>query len=125
VRRSIAVTILVLGLVVAGCTPLERSAYNAAVAGKAFLDKEKAAHSECASGGTSTLCSALSRGTAVKDSLLDAIAVYCAGPTFDAGGACNPPAKGTPAATQATAKLQAAMASWNQVVTDIKAAGGK
>jgi hypothetical protein len=118
--------ILVLTLVLSGCTPLERSAYNTVVAAKAFLDKEKAQHPECATTPDTVVCKDLAQATGAKDSLIDAITIYCSGPDFNTGGACNPPAKGTAAAVQAQAKLQNAITMYNQVAADLKTAtGGK
>lgn len=126
-----ALPILAIVALLAGCTPLERQAYEAVVASKAFLDSVKAKHPECAihvSGDvatappTSTVCVDLVRATAAKDVLIDSVELYCAGPDFNSGGKCNPPAKGTPAAVQATAKIQAALASYNQVAADLKSA---
>lgn len=116
--------ILLAAVLAAGCSPLERDAYNTAVGAKAFLDSEKDSNN-CATDASSKACGLIAQGVSAKDALLDAIAVYCAGPTFNAGGACNPPAKGTPAATQATAKLQAALTSYKTIAGEIKLAGGK
>jgi hypothetical protein len=112
--------ILAVIALLAGCTPLERQAYEAVVASKAFLDSAKAKHPECMTGATSTVCVDLSKATAAKDTLIDAVEVYCAGPNFNSGGQCNPTAKGTPAAVQATAKVQAALAAYNQTAGDLK-----
>jgi hypothetical protein len=128
-KRFAVAILLAVALVIAGCTPIERTAYNTTVGAKAFLDSEKKAHPECAfpaSGPsvnvTITWCSNINKGIASKDLLIDAIEVYCAGPDFSTGtGACNAPAKGTPGATQAAAKLQAAIDAYNQVAADIKA----
>src|ERR1700687_1957030 len=119
-KRASITLFIVVGLVVflSGCTSVERQAYNTVVAAKAFLDSEKAAHPECTTTPITTVCSILPRAVSAKDALISAIEVYCAGPTFSAAGgqgACNAPSKGTPAATQATAKLQAAIASYNQI----------
>ena len=120
------ITALVIVLVLSGCTSLERSAYNTVVAAKAFLDKEKAQHPECATTPDTVVCKDLKQAVGAKDALIDAITVYCSGPDFNAGGACNPPAKGTPAATQAAAKLQNAISMYNSIAADLKAAtGGK
>lgn len=112
--------ILAMVALLAGCTPLERQAYEAVVASKAFLDSAKSKHPECATGGSTAVCTDLAKATAAKDTLIDAVEVYCAGPDFNAGNACNPPAKGTPAAVQATAKVQAALAAYNQTAADLK-----
>ena len=129
--KRYAVTVLLMaGLLLAACTPIERSAYNTAVGAKAFLDSEKKAHTECAFPATGpsanvtiTWCQNINKGIAAKDLLIDAITVYCAGPDFNAEGgkgSCNAPAKGTPAYTQAVAKLQAAIDGYNQVANDLK-----
>jgi len=118
---------VVSGFVLAGCTPPEQAAYQAIVSSNAFLKSVKTQHPECATTppAASQTCQLLTQATAAKDTLIDATEAYCAGPTFNAGGACSPPAKGTPAATQALAKLEAALANYNQTATDLKAALGK
>jgi hypothetical protein len=117
---------LVAMLLIAGCTPVERTAYNTVVAAKAFLDKEKLSHPECTNTPSSIICVDLQKAVAAKDVLIDAITVYCSGPDFNAGGACNAPQKGTAAYDQAVAKLNGAIANWNQVSADLKAVtGGK
>ena len=113
--------ITTLTMVFITCTPLEKQAYNTVIASKAFIDAEKRAHPECLS-AKSTLCDNLTKATAAKDALIDAAEVYCSGPQFEAGGACQPPAKGTPAADQATIKLKAAIAAYNQTAKDVKGA---
>lgn len=111
---------LTMVLVLFGCTPVERTAYSTIVAAKAFLDSEKASHPECAT-ATSTVCVDLKKAVSAKDLLIDAAEVYCSSPTFDQnGGACTPPAKGTPASQQAVAKLNAAIAAYNQAASDLK-----
>lgn len=119
IRKIMLVAVALSGLMVA-CTPLERSAYNTAVAAKAFLDTEKKAHPECSTAATSTVCVDIAKAVAAKDVLLDALTIYCAGPDFANGGACNAPAKGTPAAVQASAKLQAAISNYKLVAADLK-----
>lgn len=109
---------------VTGCTPVEQDAYRTVVGANAFLKTTIGQHPECRTGATvnSPFCNKLAQAVGAKDLLIDAVEVYCAGPSFDAGGKCQPPAKGTPAATQATAKLQAAIAAYKQAQTDLKAA---
>jgi hypothetical protein len=111
---------LFIVLILSGCTPIERTAYNTVVGAKAFLDSEKKQHPECATTPGSSVCTNIVKAVAAKDALIDAITVYCSGPDFNTGGACNPPAKGTPAATQATAKLKAAIDNYNQIASDLK-----
>jgi hypothetical protein len=112
----------VLGLAVflAGCSPVERQAYNTVVAAKAFLDSEKKAHPECVAGAQATVCVDLARAVGAKDVLIDALEVYCSGPAFESGGACQAPKKGTPGQVQALAKIQAAITNYDQIEKDLK-----
>jgi len=113
--------LLISVLFLAGCTPLERSAYNTVVAAKGFLDSEKQAHPECATGATSTVCVDIQKAVGAKDLLIDAITVYCSGPDFNNGGACNAPDLHTAAGVQAEAKLRAAITNYKQIAADLKA----
>lgn len=116
-------TVLIFGLLLCtvGCDPVEKQAYKTIVAAKAFLDSEKAAHPECPSAGTA-VCDSIMRAVAAKDFLIDTVEVYCSSPQFENGGACQPPAKGTPAADQAKAKLEAALSTYDQAAADLKKA---
>lgn len=120
-RLSLGVVALA-AVLVGGCTALEKSAYNTIVASNAFLKKVKAQHPECATGAASKVCTLTAQATSAKDALIDATEVYCASPAFDQGGACTPPAKGTLASQQAIAKLQAAIAAYNQTAKDLQGA---
>jgi hypothetical protein len=120
--------LVAVALWASACTSVERQAYNTIVGAKAFLDTEKKAHPECgvSSAGAAlrtTTCTYITKAVSAKDALISALEIYCAGPTFNASGdqgACNPPAKGTPAAAQATAKLQAAVNEYNQMAKELK-----
>lgn len=119
-KRSIATLMTVmLCLMTTACDPIEKQAYRTIVAAKAFTDNEKKIHTECPT-ATTTVCSNLKRATAAKDLLIDATEAYCSGPLFETGGSCQHPAKGTPAYDQATAKLKAAIAGYNQSAADLK-----
>ncbi len=107
-------------LVMTACTPIERQAYNTIVGAKAFLDSVRTQHSECLTSPTTPVCTDLTKATSAKDTLIDAVEVYCSSPAFEKGGACTPPAKGTPASDQALAKLKAALAGYNQTASDLK-----
>lgn len=102
---------------------LANSSYNTLVAAKGFLDAEKRQHPECPA-TQSNLCARIAQAVGAKDLLADALTVYCSGPNFLGGGACDPPASGTPAWTQASIKLQAAISNYNQIQADLKAATG-
>lgn len=118
-RNRLAAVLLCLAFA-AGCTSLERTAYNTVVASKAFLQSIKMKHPECVSGTVSVICADLAKATAAKDLLIDVGEIYCAGATFDNGGPCSPPTKGTPQYDQAIAKLKAALAGYNQAETDLR-----
>ena len=112
--------LVVLSLISCG-TPLERRAYQTVVAAKAFLDSEKKQHPECQVDQHVPVCATIAKAVAAKDLLIDSINSYCAGPEFNSGGACNPPQKGTSTYEQAVAKLQSAIANYNQVASDLRA----
>lgn len=119
-RKRLAVSVvLCLAVTMAGCAPIERTAYNTFVSAKAFLDKVKSQHPECPA-ASSSLCSDLVKATNAKDLLIDAAEIYCSSPSFEAGGVCTPPAKGTPAHDQAVAKLKAAIAHYDQMSKELK-----
>ena len=80
-------------LILAGCPTVQSDAYKTVVAAKAFLDDQKTKHPECATGAASQTCNYLKQATAAKDALIDAGEAYCGGPQFEAGGACQAPAK--------------------------------
>lgn len=118
-------------LFLSGCTSLERTAYNVIVSSNAFLKKVKSNHPECiptqagTTGTPSQTCVLLSQATAGKDALIDAIEVYCSGPNFNNGGACDPPKKGQPGYQSAVDKLSAALNSYEQLEKDLKGALGR
>jgi hypothetical protein len=103
--------------------PLEKVAYDTVVSSKAFIDSEYRSHPECKSNAAaainSNVCPLLAKAVAAKDLLIDATEEYCAGGSFNAGGACNPPAPGL-IAEQATAKVNDALAHYRQIEADIK-----
>lgn len=122
------IIVLVLSSFLIGCDPVERTAYNIVVGGKSALTSYRTKHPECnfdlqtglSSNTTTSACIANNRLTSGKDAIVDAAEVYCSGNEFETGGACNPPAKGTPGFTQAQAKLKAAIASYEQIERDVK-----
>ncbi len=118
------IPIFALAVLLTGCNqPPEVIARDAIVGAKAALDTVKSHHPECV-GSLTGLCGVLLKATGAKDVAIDALEAYCAGPSFDTGGACNPPTKGTPAATQALNKLLDAISNMNQTIADVKKAGG-
>jgi hypothetical protein len=136
-KRSLGL-VAVLALSLSGCPKntitaphpgttdsLANNAYDVVAAAKGYLISERSQHPECPA-ATTTVCVIIGQAVGAKDLLIDAITVYCSGPSFLTGGACDPPAAGTPAATQAAAKLQSAITNYNQIAADLKTAtGGK
>lgn len=118
---KILVTLLAVSVILAGCTPLERIAYNTVIAANAFTKKMLSLHPECPAAST-TLCADLRKAISAKDALIDAVEVYCSSSSFESSGTCTPPAKGTSAAQQAADKLRAAIAIYNQAASDVKGA---
>jgi hypothetical protein len=119
-KKLSAIAIGTLVLFLSGCPKIEQDAYNVVIAAKGFTDSIKVQHPECATGAKSTVCADLAKAIAAKDLIIDAVEVYCSGPNFNAKGSCDAPAKGTPTYTQAVAKINAAIASYNQTSTDLK-----
>lgn len=121
-KTRILLLCLPLALFAASCnTPVEKTAYETVVGAKAFTDSIKAHHPECVTGpASSTTCVLLARAIAAKDTIIDAAEVACAGPNFDNGGACDFPKKGTPGYDQAVAKINSAIANYNQIAGDLK-----
>ena len=128
----------VIAIILAGCAgsnpviaphpgttdSLANGAYNVIVGAKGYLDSEKAQHSECVTTPQASVCLLISRAVGGKDFLIDALSIYCSGPNFLNGGACDPPAAGTPALVQAQTKLQAAINNYNQIAADLKKVTG-
>lgn len=123
-RWTVTLTLTIISVAsLSGCQPVEKQAYQAVVSANAFLKSMRSQHPECQS-AVSVVCSYLTQATAAKDSLIDAVEIYCAGPDFTGGGKCNPPTKGTPAAIQVEAKLRAAMANYQEIESLLKSAAG-
>lgn len=116
--------ILIFAVILAGCTPPEKLAYETIVGANAYIKSMAIQHPECAAGSSANVCLTLARARAAKDALIDVTETLCAGPNFNAGGACDFPKKGTPGYQQASAKLSAAIANFNQAKADLKAVAG-
>ncbi len=118
-----ALVILGLSILLIGCTPIERTAYNLAVGSKAFLDSVKAKHPECTPTAAITVCSDLRRATAAKDLLIDAGEAYCQQSSFGVTDTtpCSPAPKGTPKYQQAISALNSAISGYKQAEADLKA----
>jgi hypothetical protein len=112
--------LLTLILLISGCPKVETTARDAIAGAKTTTDTLKTKYG-CVSASVSPTCATIYRVIAAKDVTIDALEVYCGGAAFDAqGGACTPPAKGTPAATQAAQKLQSALSGLQQTLADAK-----
>jgi hypothetical protein len=118
---------LVLSIILIGCTPLERTAYDLAVASKAFLNSIQAAHTECSlstfPAGKATLCLDLLKAVAAQHLLVDAGEAYCNQATFGVTSVlpCKPSPSGTGAATRAVNALNQAISGYRQAESDLKA----
>ena len=110
--------LLSLCLILTACQPIEMSARDAIATAKGYLDSAKQHHPECASGGHSATCDVIARGVAAKDTVADAVNIYCASPSYtDQGGACTPNKDAEP-------KLKEALKSLSTIMRDVKGIGG-
>jgi len=130
IQSGVAVLLCVTMLGLAGCSSLERQAYNVIVGSKAFTVSISAKHPECGTrdangkwvadpNNHAAVCVAITKGIAAKDLLIDAAEEYCASADFDTGGACNPPSSKT-LKDQLAAKVQAAITGYEQTEADIR-----
>jgi hypothetical protein len=130
VRSGVAMLLcvaLVGGLT--GCSPVEVQAYRIIVGAKAFTTSIGNSHQECgardsnqhwvSAHNASEVCSGLDKAISAKDVMIDLTELYCSGPEFETGGACNPPTdKGVQA--QLVAKVKFAIQNYEQTETDLK-----
>lgn len=101
------------------CQPIEKTARDYVATAKGYLDSAKQHHPECAAAGShGGNCDIIARGVAAKDSVIDAVQVYCASSSYDAGAPCAPNKDAEP-------KLKEALKRLDQVMADVKAIGGK
>lgn len=112
-----------------GCSPVEVQAYRIIVGAKAFTSSIGNSHPECGSrdsnqhwvptANTSAVCNSIVKTISAKDLMIDITELYCSGPDFETGGACNPPKdKGVQA--QLIAKVKFAIQNYEQTETDLK-----
>lgn len=112
--------LLPLLLLCSGCPKVETTARDAIAGAKKTTDNLKVKYGCSGTPTTASACATIAKVVAAKDLTIDALEAYCGGPSFDNGGACNAPAKGTPAATQAAQKLQSALTGLQQTLADVK-----
>lgn len=115
--------VLVFVLVTLACPhqPLEQAARDGIAQAKGMLDDAKGRHPECqvADNAASKVCKVLKTATSAKDTLIDALSLYCAGTpatgdkSFDDGGPCVPDKSVEP-------KLNSALHSLDQIMADVK-----
>lgn len=123
-KRLLILPLLFAALAMSACPPsqpLEKSARDAVATSKGYLDAAKEHHPECVSDtpAASTNCTIISRGVAAKDSVIDAVNIYCASPEYSNGtGECIPNKDLEP-------KLKEALDNLNRTINDVKAVGGK
>jgi hypothetical protein len=125
VKQFAIALLLSATMILVGCQPTEMNARDAIASAKGFIDQVATNHPECNAAPAGQVCVLVSRANAVKHTAIDALQLYCSGPSFDAGtGPCQPPTDKA-ARDQAATKLKAAVTNLNQIVSDIKAIGGK
>lgn len=139
--RAVAPAALLLGLALlaacvrqpraaapgAGYAP-EQWARDALAASRGFLEAARQNHAaECAAvppcsipgvrdkGKCERICAAIRRASHAHNAALDALSLYCAGPGWSEGGACNPQPAWEP-------RLRAAIAELERILADLKGA---
>lgn len=119
--KKLVLVAIVLGftLSLTACPPIDEKTRDGVALAKGYLDSAKEKHPECAVPEThSAQCDVIAKGIAVKDSVIDALKVYCASESFDAGGTCQPNKDALP-------KLKAALRDLNTIMADVKKIGGR
>lgn len=110
------------GLSLAGCSPLENRARDAAAASQGFIQQAQRNHlAECQANPAKPFpCQTINQAIAAQNLLIDAIEQYCGWPsgTQPSGAASYPCAKNV----SAQQRLQAAINSINQIIKDYKGA---
>lgn len=121
-RRQHLVLLLLapLLLTISGCPKVETTARDAIAGAKKTTDNLKVKYNCSGTPTTASACATIAKVVAAKDLAIDALEAYCGGPSFNNGGACNSPTKGTPTATQAAQKLQTALTGLQQTLADVK-----
>jgi hypothetical protein len=108
-----------LCLLFVGCTSFEKSARDSVAAANGVLVVLQRQNGQCKLDPSQPVCQRIKQGIAAQNLAIDALEVYCSGPAFEAGGACQPPSD--PALKNAAeVKLNAAIASLNTIVVDLK-----
>jgi hypothetical protein len=130
VRSGVAMLLCVtLAGALIGCSPIEKQAYRVIVGAKAFTTSIGNSHQECGArdsnqhwvptANTNAVCSTIVKLISAKDFMIDMTELYCSGPDFETGGACNPPTdKGVQA--QLLAKVKFAIQNYEQTEADLK-----
>ncbi len=118
---------MALAFVLAGCSPLEVSARDAAAAAQGFLEQAQQNHlAECqANPGKPFPCVTINQAVGAQNLLIDAIEQYCGWPSRPGADALKQFA-GQPCARNKGAEqhLQNAVASLNSIIADYKLAAG-
>lgn len=126
-NKFIFSSILVASLLLASCQqPLEMTARDGIAAAKGFLIDANDRHPECGALVLGTkhttpaslvgdACTFIQNAVTVKDLAIDALTVYCGGPSFNSGGPCQ-------ASTDNTVedKLKAALQHMETIIEDVK-----
>jgi hypothetical protein len=117
--KLVGLAVLLFALVACPQQPIEQTARDGIATAKGMLDDAKSRHPECQTDAVSKVCKILKTATSAKDTLIDALSLYCAGApdpgakSFDEGGPCKPDKSVGP-------RLSAAMKSLDQIMADAK-----
>ena len=127
--RKLFILLCTASLVLAGCSPLENSARNAAAAAQGFIAQAQQNHlAECQAAPTKPFpCVVINQAVGAQNLLVSSIELYCGWPANPSQESLQQHAGQPCARKQDAAKaLQNAINSVNSVIAEYKlAAGGK
>ena len=121
-KRFSVILLLALSLTLVACQPIEKSARDGIAGAKSLLDYYKLEF-KCGTPDAGPKCPAVARGVAAKDFAIDVLLVYCAGPSFNSGGACEP-SKSKDARAALATKLEAALKDMQRNINDLRGLRG-
>jgi len=114
-----AVFVVLICFCLAACQPFEKSARDSVAAAKGFIEQAQANHgTACKANPNTALCSAINQAVAAQNSAIDALDLYCAGSSWQSGGACQPNKELEP-------RVRAAISNLDRIIKDAKGAVGK
>lgn len=106
--------LLAMATILAACTDFETRSMKTVAAGSAFINDQAAQHkTECSANPALAVCVALARAAGGLNVAIDALEVYCGGPSYASNGQCQPNA-----AYQY--KLAEALANFTNEISDVR-----